>query len=31
MPNLQSIELIAYKIVVIRSQKVMIDTDLAEL
>lgn len=31
MPNLQPIELIASKILSIRGQKVMIDTDLAEL
>ncbi len=31
MPNLQPVELIAFKIMVIRGQKVMIDADLAEL
>jgi len=31
MPGLQPVELIAYKIVVIRGQKVMIDADLANL
>lgn len=31
MPNLQPVELIAFKIMIVRGQKVMIDVDLAEL